>query len=306
MGVSNCRSFDKVRGWARDAQEAGIRTVFISEDIGCRDAFQLAAVSVRETASVHFTIAVANPYQRSPIALLEALSTLDELSGGRITLGLGSSSRRQIWGQLGQSYGRRVHIMRETVACIRRTFCSLSNRPPRLAIAAMGPQMLRLAGELADEVILNTGTTPRYVGWARRHVLEGADRAGRDPSSIAVAVWVPVYIDDDRRQAVLRARRWAARMLSIPEQGELLLQQAGLSMDFLPHLRQTFQAYPSEGDVEAAAPIIPEEAVERLAVIVRTPEEAAHRLQTYRDLGVTTVVVGPGPAGRLAVLMSGA
>lgn len=281
------------------AEALGVQRAFVAEDVGCRDAFQLVALAGGGTSSVQLTIAVANPYLRSPDVLARGLLSLDEMTGGRVTLGLGSSGPDIISDQLGLDYGDRVRVMRRSVREVHENLQLLApDRRFRIILAAMGPKMLRLAGMVADGVLLNTGTTPEYIRWALERIEEGCDQAGRDPASLCVAVWVPVYVGPDDRSALDRARKWAAAMLSVPMQGELLMQKAGLDPSFLPHLRQVCRAYPIAGSVDEGAGIVPSEVARRLAV-VGNPEEVPKRLSAYVEAGANVLVVAPGPLKRV-------
>jgi alkanesulfonate monooxygenase SsuD/methylene tetrahydromethanopterin reductase-like flavin-dependent oxidoreductase (luciferase family) len=81
---------------------------------------------------------------------------------------------------------------------------------PRVPIylAAIGPRMLRLAGELADGVVL-AYCTPESIAWSREQIADGARRAGREPSAIRVTESIPVVVDRD----VERARRTLAHSM---------------------------------------------------------------------------------------------
>jgi alkanesulfonate monooxygenase SsuD/methylene tetrahydromethanopterin reductase-like flavin-dependent oxidoreductase (luciferase family) len=279
----------------------GVRAAFIAEDIGCRDTFQVVALAANANPDAEFTIAVTNPYLRSPYALAEALVTVNELARGRVSLGLGSSSADIISGQLGLDHAKPVRVMRETVFTVREE-CRRIDRGfrPSIHLAAMGPLMLRLAGELADGVILNTGTTPRYISWARGQIAKGLARTGRESGAVSISVWLPAYVDEDDSAAMPRARRWAARMLSIPRQGELLLEHAGFDdTSFLEPLRAACSAYPHAGDVDRGVELVPDEVVRTLALI-GSPECVVQRLPPYLDQGADTLILGLRPLARVA------
>ena len=167
----------------------------------------------------------------------------------------------------------------------------------RLLLAAMGPLMLRLAGELADEVIFNTGSSPGYIRWAVDQARAGSELAGRDPAAVSVAVWLPVYLEatgGGRVDALGRARRWAAGMLSIPKQGELLLRHAGLEASFLPELRSAYGVYPPKGDIARGADLVPP-AIARTLAIVGDEAQVLNRLPEYLEAGAHTLVLGLAP-----------
>jgi 5,10-methylenetetrahydromethanopterin reductase len=295
LGISNCRTAGAIRSAVLDARGVGVNRLFVAEDIGCRDAFQLGAVAgVGASAGepLDVTISVTNPYLRSPVALAACALELSDVTGGRVTLGLGSSSREIIAGQLGMDYGVSTRIMREAVAGVRAALGNDSKEKVRIMIAAMGPRMLQLAGEVADAVILNTGTTPEYVRWARRRLAEGAEIGRRSVGDVPVAVWVPMYIGAEAfEERLVRAKRWAAGMLSIKGQGELLLEHAGLESGFLGALREVFSSYPHGGDRDVGARLVPHHVAERLAVI-GTPDEAVQRCRRFVGAGVATIVTG--------------
>lgn len=69
-----------------------------------------------------------------------------------------------------------------------------------LYLAALGPQMLRLAGELADGVCLNW-TVPEHREWCRERIAEGAERAGRDPSKVVLSEYIRVCVSEDEEKA---------------------------------------------------------------------------------------------------------
>jgi 5,10-methylenetetrahydromethanopterin reductase len=303
----------------REAEVLGAEVAFIAEDVNCRDVFQLAALCARETERIRLSTGVVNPYTRNPTSLAMALATLDEVSAGRAQLGMGTSSPSLITTQMGIEGGKPIVVMREATAIIRGLLAGeevtvvgerfvyasarLEATPVQARIpiffAAMGPQMLRLAGAVADGVLLNVGASVEYVQWAVGQVHAGAEVAGRDPAELTIAAWLTVYVTDDYDSSLKQARTWLATMLSVPRQGELLLEKTGLDTSVLPAIRALVNAYPHGGDREAAGQLLTPEVVERLTLIgneVRVRE----RLAQYRAAGVQLPVMGVGALRRLA------
>jgi 5,10-methylenetetrahydromethanopterin reductase len=311
LGINNCRSAAGVVSAVQEAEELGAEIAFISEDINCRDAFQLAALSAQRTERIRLSTGVVNPYTRNPTSLAMAIATLDEISGGRAMLGLGTSSPSLIQEQMGIQHGSSVQVMRESTEIIRAllngesvtyagkrftyTDAELDVRPVQERIpifyAAMGPQMLRLAGRAADGVLLNVGASTEYIRWAVNEIAEGAQAIERDPSEVTVAAWLTAYIVEDRAEGFRKAKEWLAGMLSIPRQGELLLERAGFASDFLETIRDVYSAYPHRGDKVAAAAFVPDEVAETLTLI-GTVEEVRTRVDEYRAAGVEVPVLG--------------
>lgn len=311
LGISNCRPAGEVVGGVLEGERLGAKVAFIAEDVNCRDAFQLAASCAQATDRIQLSTGVINPYTRNPTSIAMALATLDEFSGGRAQLGMGTSSPSLITQQMGIDGGNPVVVMREATTIIRALLAGLevtvqgthfqyrqakleiSPLPSRVPIffAAMGPQMLRLAGALADGVLLNVGASTEYVRWAVEQVHAGALAAGRDTNEITIAAWLTIYLTDDYESGVRKSRQWLATVLSIPRQGELLLEKSGLDTSILPAIRSTVNAYPHGGDPQLAGKLVPVNVAERLTLIGNNTEIRG-RVAEYRNAGVQLPVVG--------------
>src|SRR5207302_6564267 len=146
--------------------------------------------------------------------------SLNDLTGGKFTLGigLGSYPSEAFRAQLGLPQVPPVAYTRDYLATLRGLFRSetvdytgkavslhgvqLGFKAPRVPVylAAMGPQMLHLAGELADGATPNW-SSPEQIVWLREKVAEGARRAGRDPSEIPFAQYIRVCVDEDENAA---------------------------------------------------------------------------------------------------------
>jgi len=310
LGINNCRPVNDVVERVVEAEKLGAAMTFISEDVNCRDTFQLASLAASRTKHIRLATGVTNPYTRNPTALAMSIATLDEVSGGRATLGLGSSSPSLIREQMGLPHAGSVGHMREAVAIITGLLSGqvltfegqrFHYRDAKLEVptvqshipvylAAMGPRMLQLAGQIADGVLLNVGASVEYVRWAVEQIRGGEVEADR-PGSVRVAAWLTVY-PGERTAGLQRARALLATMLSIPGQGELLLEHSGEPVDILTEIRQHYQAYPHRGNLAAAAAVVPDSLAERLTLIGDRPE-LERRIEQYRAAGVDVPVVGP-------------
>jgi 5,10-methylenetetrahydromethanopterin reductase len=311
LGVSNCRPSSEVVAAVRQAETLGAEIAFVAEDVNCRDAFQLLAAAALETTDIRLSTGVVNPFTRNPTSLAMAAATLDEISDGRASLGLGTSSPALIEGQMGIPHGGSIRVLKEATEVIKLLLAGgavsysgsvhnyvaaqLEVRPRQSSVsiffAAMGPRMLRLAGRMADGVLLNVGASPRYVRWAVTEIARGAADVDRDPASVTVAAWMTAYVNDQLEDSLRRAREWLAIMLSIPRQGELLLEKAGFDIDILDGIRQQVRGYPHAGDRTAAGKLVPVEVAEELTLI-GTAAEVGTRIDEYRRAGVQIPVLG--------------
>lgn len=191
---------DELRELAREAARLGYTSLWTPN--AAYDPFLLCAEWWRAAGIATGISVLPIPLAGSPAVLARAAATLAALTEGRFVLGIGSGAMRR--GALA--------TMREHLTAIGALLdgSALGIRAPRAAVhlGALGPRMLRLAGELADGVDLNW-CTPEHVAWSRERVAEGARRAGRDPRSVPLVEYVRVCVDED----VERARLAMARAL---------------------------------------------------------------------------------------------
>jgi alkanesulfonate monooxygenase SsuD/methylene tetrahydromethanopterin reductase-like flavin-dependent oxidoreductase (luciferase family) len=151
----------------------------------------------------------------SPLALATQAATVGQLSDGRFILGIGTGGYGPgFWESVGMP-NRPVAVMRDYLTVVRALLAgetvsydgpALRLRDASLAVGglprvpvylgALGPQMVRLAGELADGALLNWAT-PHRIAESRRLLHAGSARAGRDPSEVSLAMYIRVCVDDD-------------------------------------------------------------------------------------------------------------
>jgi probable F420-dependent oxidoreductase len=210
---------------AREAEERGYRTAWVGEASGA-EAIVLSTLIATHTAKIRIANGVIPVQTRTPIVYGQAAATLAHLSNGRFALGLGLSSEIIVGQWHGLPFAPSIQQMREAVQIIRMAaagervnfdgrFYRLKNfrlaipapvPPPRIYLAALGPKMCELAGEVADGVLLNwipPSAMPASIG----HVEAGAKRAGRTLADVDVAVYVRTCVTDDSapvREALAR------------------------------------------------------------------------------------------------------
>jgi 5,10-methylenetetrahydromethanopterin reductase len=228
--------FGQLRAAAREARQLGFESVWTPAG-GVPDAFHVCAAWSQDT-SLRTGIAVV-PAARmwTPPGVAAQAGTLAQLSSGRFVLGLGTGGYGPgFWASVGLP-NRPIAVMREYVNQVRALLAGETVTPgeagpgggtpgeagpaggtpgwPRSAslgvadlppvpvyLAALGPQMLRLAGEAADGALLNWAT-PEHIAVSRARIAEGSARAGRDPGAVPVTMYIRVCVDDD----VAAARR---------------------------------------------------------------------------------------------------
>ena len=200
---------------AREAQERGYRTAWVGEASGA-EAIVLSTLIATHTTTLRIANGVIPVQTRTPIVYGQAAATLGHLAPGRFALGLGLSSEIIVSQWHGLPFSPSVQQMREAVEIIRLTasgervnfdgkFYRLKNfrlaipapdPAPRIYLAALGPRMCELAGEVADGVLLNW-LPPSAVPASMRHVEVGARRAGRNMADLDVAVYIRTCVTDE-------------------------------------------------------------------------------------------------------------
>lgn len=197
--------------YARESEALGYDEAWLAE-VGGPDAFSLAGALAGETGQRVGT-AVVPIYNRTPMVLAMTAASLSQLSAGRFVLGLGTSSENIVERWNGIPFERPYTRMRETLGVVRdllagekvsfegETIRLSGYRPsveahgaPKVYIGALNRRMLRLAGEMADGVIVNM-LGPEHVEQVLAEVAEGARRAGRDPSEIESVARIHVVYD---------------------------------------------------------------------------------------------------------------
>jgi alkanesulfonate monooxygenase SsuD/methylene tetrahydromethanopterin reductase-like flavin-dependent oxidoreductase (luciferase family) len=217
-------TFGELRQAGRDAGVLGFESLW-TPALGVPDPFHVCAAWAQDTPLVTGISVVPVPRLWRPLALAMQAATVGQISDGRFILGIGTGGYGPgFWARVGLP-DRPVAVMRDYLTVVRGLLVgeTVTHEGPALSVrgdslgtqdlpavplylAALGPQMLRLAGELADGALLNWAT-PERIAQSRAIVAEGAARAGRDPRHVALTMYVRVCVDDDvaaARQALGR------------------------------------------------------------------------------------------------------
>ena len=225
-------NWDEQRTIVREAAELGYTSAWSNSNATGRDSFLICAHWWNASTAVvpegiETGIAVVPAPAWSAPTLASSAATVGDLTGGRFILGIGTGS--SYTEAFRRSYDLPemppISTMRDYLKIVRGMLAgekvdyqgkvisihglSLGFKPPKVPVylAALGPQMMRLAGEAADGVCLNWCSVDQ-VAWSRELVTEGARKAGRDPSEVKISEWIRVCVDDDvdtARKALAKA-----------------------------------------------------------------------------------------------------
>lgn len=287
----------------RGAAAGGYGSIFLPEIAG-RDAFATLTGLAGEVPALLLGTGIVTMGGRRPVLTAMGAATVHERSEGRAVLGLGT----------GPAVPGALARLEALVGALRALFAGeaaeldgerlrLSLRLPTpvpIWISALGPRSVRLAGRIADGVLLNW-CTPERVAEAASAVHDAAAEAGRDPAAVTIAVYVRARLGDE------------------PEAGLQALRRAASEYASYPAYARQFALMGLGAEAEAAAAAhgagrpqdVPDALIRAIAIV---GQDGPQRLRSYREAGadvpIVYPVVGPGEpvenvARTLAVLAPG-
>ncbi len=322
LGYGKFTDVREIADLMRRAEERGFEMGFFSETIELmRDS--VSALAAMGLATSKVTLGATQIVRlRTPICMAQSLMTLDELTGGRVTLAPGACTRSHA----------RVHamehqnppqVLREYIESMRLLFTGekvdydgqfvkfknvgIGWKPLRdnipLYIPATARPGLRLAGQIGDGVVLNAVCSPEYTANALKIIKDAAEEAGRDFSKFEVAQLINCSIADDHQKA-LDAIRWEVATKLDPVQLPFIARPKMKVGE--PYIHEedipTFEKAHAEGGMEALIKAIPDSYVEGMTAS-GTPDEVKARVQQYRDAGVKIPLLRPAAADQTDALM---
>jgi F420-dependent oxidoreductase-like protein len=269
---------------ARAAEEAGFRSIWVPQVPGDFDAFTAITLMGQATERIELGTAVVPIQTRHPIAMAQETLSNQAVCRGRFTLGLGASHHWIIEGMLGLSYERPARQMRDYLEVLNAALRSPGSvdveneryrvhspidvtdwSPNPVVLAALGPVMLRLAGEQASGTILWMADVRAVAEHVVPRIAKAAAGAGRPAPRVIAGIPVTLCGRDE----AAAARAWANRVFD----------QAGYSPNY--------QRLLDRGDATDAGDLL------------ATGDESAvvDRLRAFRDAGATDLAVRVVPFG---------
>jgi len=269
---------------AEDAERAGFSSIWVPQIPGDFDAFTAVTLMGQATERIELGTAVVPIQTRHPIAMAQELLSVQAVCDGRFTPGIGVSHDWVIEGHLGLSYERPARLMRDYLEVLNASLGGpgpvdvendtyrvhspmdvTDHAPNSLLLAALGPVMLRIAGEHAAGTILWLADERAVADHVVPRITKAAVEAGRAAPRVVAGVPVALCANDD----VDEARDWANRVLGHSE--------------FCSNYQQLLERgdAKNEGDMLAAG--------DETAVL--------ERLRAFRDAGATDLAVRVLPLG---------
>ena len=301
----------------REAEAAGYDSVWAAEAYGSDTATVLAWLA-GQTEKIRIGSAIFQMPARTPAMTAMTAATLDQLSNGRMILGIGSSGPQVAEGWHGQPFPKQLKRTREYVEILRKALARerlvyqgeqytlplpdgpgkalklmigpVQDRIP-IYIAAIGPKNTTLVGEIADGWI-PTFFSPEHVAEFRKLLEEGASRGGRTLDDFDMAPTVQVSIDDDMDRARDVMRPILALYVGGMGSREKNFYNALVRRYGFEEAAEEVQNLYLDGKKEEAAAALPPELID-LTTLCGPRDLIAERLAVYRDAGVGTLIVSP-------------
>jgi F420-dependent oxidoreductase-like protein len=315
LGLSVAEQLELVR----EAERLGYDSIWSAEAYGS-DAATILAWMAAQTERIRLGSAILQMPGRSAAMTAMTAATLDQLSGGRMLLGIGTSGPQVAEGWHGQRFARQLQRTREYVDVVRMalrrervrysgetlelplpggpgkalklTIAPVQERIP-IYIAAIGPRNTALTAEIADGWI-PTMFSPEHVSEFRPLLEQGFARAGAGKSAadFAIAPTVNVCVSEDRAAARDAMRPYLALYVGgMGSREQNFYNQLVQRYGFGEAARAVQDLY-LEGRKQEAAAALPGELIDAVS-LCGPPEVVRERLALFREAGVGTLIVSP-------------
>lgn len=297
--------------FVRYAEQRGFEAVWQAESRLVRDAIVPMAAYAAVTERIKIGSGVINNWTRNIGLLAATFLTLDDLAPNRIICGIGAW-----WDPLARNVGierkKPLVAMRETVIVLRRllnmervTFHGEfihvegieldvvhGRREPRnvpIMIGATGDQMMELAGEIADGVVLNYCVPPEYNYRAMELLDKGAKKAGRRVDDLDRPQLIVCSVDPDHDRAIDTTRELLCQYLA---QQPHIAKASGVSPDVVAEIQSILGWPATHEQIQKAKHLVPEDLIYRITAS-GTPEEAKAKVKEYLRTGATCPILYP-------------
>ena len=285
---------------ARRAEAAGAASLWFAQHMGYRDALVWATAAAPATRMAALVPTAITPYLWPPLPVAMTMATLGEIAPGRVRLAVSVGNLLNL-GESGGEPVTPIRVMREYIETLRAlhdgeavhregrihhlrgakmAFATGARYP--IYIASTGPQMLRLAGAIADGVLLSAGLTLASCRKCLDNAAAGL--AGRDPAALRKAAFINFRASRDgeaAKAAVLRNLAFLFRSRGHAEN----IRSSGLDIDHAAII-----ACLKNHDLDAAARLMPAAAANSFAV-AGTPAECSERLAEYLAVGLDEPII---------------
>jgi 5,10-methylenetetrahydromethanopterin reductase len=286
----------------RAAEAAGASSLWFAQHMGYREAMVCATAAAGVTQRATLVPTAISPYLWSPLPVAMAISTLGELAPGRVILTVSVGNILNL-GESGITPLKPVKIMRDYVEALRALWrgapvchqgelhtlrgakmAFAQGRQFPIYIASTGPQMLKLAGEIADGVLLSAGLTLVSTRACLGRTQAGLEAKGRDPAVLRKCSLINFHVSRDGAAAKAATLRKLAFLFRSRGHADNI-KSSGFDID-----HQAIMDAHARHDFDGAARLLPRGAANVFAV-AGTPQECRARLQEYIASGLDEPII---------------
>ncbi len=283
------------------AVDMGYRSLWFGDSqLIWREAFVLLGAAAARLPGVSLATGVTNPVLRDVTVVASAAATLQQLTGGRFSLGIGKGDSAMA------TAGRAPSSTEELVAAVhnigrltRGEAVRMVGEPVQLAyatpatavpllIAAAGPKMLRVAGRVADGAIVPLRFDADFFAMARQEISAGLSEASGNTRDFRTVFWVPCAVAREEEEALDAVRAHVARILMRTPAS--VLHPEYRDRPALARQRYDYHRHMVAGTDHGA--VVPDALIDTFA-IAGTPERCWRQLQRLIEFGVREVVIVP-------------
>lgn len=296
---------------AAAAERLGFDRLWLPDERLTRNVYTALTVAALSTTRIELGVGVTNPYTRNPALTAAAAASVDELSGGRLSLGFGAGGGLDHYGIERREPAR---ALREAIEIVRRLtsgervdhsgghftmrnagldFPALRTVP--VYIAARGPRLLQLAGEVADGAILGGFASRRGLAYALAAVGAGIRRRSSPAARPQIVAWLYASVADDSGTAHAAVSRLVAASLMTSRP---ILERIGIELPaaFRRHVEATGWSLAPDS-LAAAAQLVSEDLINDFSV-AGTPAECEAKLKVIAAEGVDEIALVALPGQR--------
>ncbi len=281
---------EDLRALAREAEQAGFEAIF-SPEVPPYSAISNAQVFAEATSGIKVGTWITNIFMRKPVICAAEALTVQEVSDGRMVLGLGVS-HKPVNDKFGIDMGNPIEAMENYVSELRpfldgsSDLLTIKRELPAVPvfIAGLTNSSARLAGRVADG-LMPYMSPPDYITQLKERVVAGAKEAGRNPSDIRITNGIPSFVSDSLEDAIQAAKRGLSGYARFPFY-QRLITNIGHG-DVVEKIKAGGK--PHE--------VFTDEIIDAVA-LVGPAERCRERLEIHRRAGVDLPIIVPGAVGK--------
>jgi len=295
---------------AQLAEATGFQSLWFAENPFNRGVWPSMTACLLATKTITIGVGVFNPYNRHPTLIAMEIAAFDELAGGRSALGIGSGIGDRVT-RMGLSYAKPLAALRDCVTILRgmlagdtvtyagnafsveavRLECPVLRPDMPIYVAATGDQALRVAGQVADGVMISNMSPPGFTRRAQTLLAEGARKAGRPPPQ-EIVQYVPCIVREDATEARRMVRTTIGEMLGAywrmganwPAIRDAMVRESGIPPEEFAAAMDAMKAG------QPAAEVLDERYVDAYA-LAGNRDDVMDGMARFAEVGVTELVV---------------